>query len=53
MAGNVCLALEYGRPVKAVAIDPEFAVKKSRQFVCGGLNGQLAGTYNRPLFGLT
>ena len=28
---------EYGRAVKTVAIDPEYATRKSRQFVCGGL----------------
>lgn len=32
---------EYGRAVKTVAIDPEYATRKSRQFVCGGLNAQL------------
>ena len=26
---------EYGRAVKTVAIDPEYASRKSRQFVCG------------------
>ena len=31
----------YGRPVKCVALDPSFRVKKSRQFVSGGLAGQL------------
>lgn len=32
---------EYRRPVKTVALDPKFRAKKSRQFVSGGLAGQL------------
>ena len=31
----------FGGPVRTVALDPEYAVKKSRQFVCGGRDGQL------------
>lgn len=32
---------EYRRPVKTVALDPQYRAKKSRQFVSGGLAGQL------------
>jgi WD40 repeat protein len=32
---------EYHRPVKAVALDPEFSRKSTRQFASGGLAGQL------------
>jgi WD40 repeat protein len=32
---------EYHRPMKAVALDPEYSRKKSRQFAAGGLAGQL------------
>lgn len=32
---------EYHRPVKAVALDPEYARKSSKQFALGGLAGQL------------
>ncbi|QDZ18206.1 vacuolar protein sorting-associated protein 41 [Chloropicon primus] len=32
---------EYRRPVKTVALDPKYRAKKSRQFVSGGLAGQL------------
>ncbi|CAO3637448.1 unnamed protein product [Cunninghamella blakesleeana] len=32
---------DYRRPVKAVAIDPEYAHKKTRQFVSGGMAEQL------------
>lgn len=32
---------EYLRPVKAVALDPEYARKGSKQFALGGLAGQL------------
>ncbi|KAI8332834.1 hypothetical protein BC941DRAFT_462763 [Chlamydoabsidia padenii] len=32
---------DYRRPVKAVAIDPEYAHKKARQFVSGGMAEQL------------
>lgn len=32
---------EYHRPVKAVALDPEYARKGSKQFALGGLAGQL------------
>lgn len=31
----------FGGPVRTVALDPEYAVKKSRQFVCGGRDGLL------------
>ena len=31
----------YRRPVKTVALDPKYRAKKSRQFVSGGLAGQL------------
>ena len=33
--------VEYHRPVKAVAIDPLYSRRSSRQFVAGGLAGQL------------
>lgn len=32
---------EYHRPVKAIALDPEYARKSSKQFALGGLAGQL------------
>lgn len=32
---------DYHRPMKAVALDPEYAHKSSRRFVAGGLAGQL------------
>jgi len=32
---------DYGRPIKTVALDPDYAVKKSRQFVSGGMAGNL------------
>lgn len=32
---------EYHRPVKAVALDPEYGKKSSKQIVSGGLAGQL------------
>jgi len=32
---------EYHRPVKSVALDPEYARKGSKQFALGGLAGQL------------
>ncbi len=32
---------DYQRPMKAVALDPEYSRKTSRQFVAGGLAGQL------------
>ena len=32
---------EYHRPMKAVALDPEYSRKSSRQFAAGGLAGQL------------
>ena len=31
----------YKRPVKAVSLDPEYGRKNSKQFVTGGLAGQL------------
>jgi hypothetical protein len=34
-------SFDYRRPVKAVAIDPEYAHKKARQFVSGGMAEQL------------
>lgn len=33
--------LQFDRPVKAVAIDPEYSKSKKRQFVTGGLAGEL------------
>lgn len=35
------LKFEYHRPMKAVALDPEYSRKSSRRFVAGGLAGQL------------
>lgn len=32
---------EYHRPMKAIAIDPDYARKASRRFVTGGLAGNL------------
>mmetsp|Transcript_19730 Transcript_19730/g.37590 ORF Transcript_19730/g.37590 Transcript_19730/m.37590 type:complete len:920 (-) Transcript_19730:193-2952(-) len=32
---------QYGDPVKTLALDPEYAVKKSRSFVSGGVAGNL------------
>ncbi|KAL3690864.1 hypothetical protein R1sor_004515 [Riccia sorocarpa] len=32
---------EYGRPMKAVALDPDYSRKSSKQFAAGGLAGQL------------
>eukprot|EP00854_Cymbomonas_tetramitiformis_P000567 gene567-967_t len=32
---------EYHRPIKTVALDPDYAIKKSRQIVTGGLAGNL------------
>lgn len=34
-------SFDYRRPVKAVAIDPDYARKKARQFVSGGMAEQL------------
>jgi hypothetical protein len=33
--------MSFDRPIKAVAIDPEFSKSKKRQFVIGGLAGEL------------
>ena len=33
--------LVFDRPVKAVAIDPEYSKSKKRQFVIGGMAGEL------------
>ncbi|GJR32413.1 vacuolar protein sorting-associated protein 41 [Tanacetum coccineum] len=35
------LKFEYHRPMKAIAIDPDYARKSSRRFVAGGLAGNL------------
>ena len=35
------LKFEYHRPMKAIALDPEYSQKNSRRFVAGGLAGQL------------
>lgn len=35
------LKFEYHRPMKTVALDPEYSRKTSRRFVAGGLAGQL------------
>ncbi|ORY04934.1 vacuolar protein sorting-associated protein 41 [Basidiobolus meristosporus CBS 931.73] len=34
-------AFNYMRPVKCIALDPEFSKKSARQFVSGGMAGQL------------
>ncbi|MQM21065.1 hypothetical protein Taro_054096 [Colocasia esculenta] len=36
-----CLKFEYHRPMKALALDPDFSRKSSRRFVAGGLAGHL------------
>ncbi|GAB2274698.1 Vacuolar protein sorting-associated protein 41 [Dionaea muscipula] len=41
---------EYHRPMKAIALDPEYARKTSRRFVAGGLAGQLI-FYTKKWFG--
>ncbi|KAL9268901.1 Vacuolar protein sorting-associated protein 41-like protein, partial [Drosera capensis] len=41
---------EYHRPMKAIALDPEYARKASRRFVAGGLAGQLM-FYSKKWFG--
>lgn len=38
---NETSSYSYKRPVKAVALDPEYSRKNSRQFCTGGLAGQL------------
>jgi len=35
------LKFDYHRPMKAVALDPDYAKKMSRRFVAGGLAGHL------------
>lgn len=35
------LKFDYHRPMKAVALDPDYARKSSRRFVTGGVAGQL------------
>lgn len=35
------MKFEYRRPMKAIALDPEYARKSSRRFVAGGLAGHL------------
>lgn len=35
------LKFEYHRPMKAIALDPEYARKMSRRFIAGGLAGHL------------
>ncbi|CAN1131493.1 Vacuolar protein sorting-associated protein 41 homolog, partial [Linum perenne] len=35
------LKFEYHRPMKAIALDPEYAKKATKRFVAGGLAGQL------------
>lgn len=35
------MKFEYHRPMKAVALDPDYARKSSRRFVTGGLAGNL------------
>jgi len=38
---NETSTYSYKRPVKAVALDPDYSKKNSRQFCTGGLAGQL------------
>ncbi|XP_004250993.1 vacuolar protein sorting-associated protein 41 homolog [Solanum lycopersicum] len=38
---NESMKFEYHRPMKAVALDPDYARKSSRRFVTGGLAGNL------------
>lgn len=35
------MKFEYHRPMKAIALDPDYARKMSRRFVAGGLAGHL------------
>ena len=35
------MKFEYHRPMKAIALDPDYARKTSRSFVVGGLAGHL------------
>lgn len=35
------MKFEYHRPMKAIALDPEYSRKSSRRFVAGGLAGHL------------
>lgn len=35
------MKFEYHRPMKAIALDPDYAKKSSRRFVAGGLAGHL------------
>nr|AFK40725.1 unknown [Lotus japonicus] len=35
------MKFEHHRPMKAIALDPEYARKMSRRFVAGGLAGHL------------
>lgn len=35
------MKFDYHRPMKAIALDPEYARKASRRFVAGGLAGHL------------
>lgn len=35
------MMFEYHRPMKAIALDPDYAKKSSRRFVAGGLAGHL------------
>ena len=35
------IKFEYHRPMKAIALDPDYAKKSSRRFVAGGLAGHL------------
>lgn len=41
---------EYHRPMKTIALDPDYARKSSRRFVAGGLAGQLI-YYTKKWFG--
>jgi hypothetical protein len=39
--GQETHSFNYKRPVKAVALDPNYSKSNSRRFVSGGLAGQL------------
>lgn len=41
---------EYHRPMKAIALDPDYARKSLKRFVAGGLSGQLI-FYTKKWFG--
>ncbi len=38
---SAAVTLRYGRPVRTVALDPEYGTKRAKQLVAGGDAGQL------------